>query len=325
MPARNVNNCFGDGSPSWNVEFPAGSLTAAEIIAYLPHWLKSIDVIDRFIRNGGGAMVIVKMINEYRDLPGGVDMERNSVLIMMQNAMRYYGLHKWTAGKHSTFVDMSIWDSNDLRVHDFRVPRITHPKGGNAVTFNAPAGPVEFRDLALHVKKHPSGPDALDLTRCVAWACSHPQESWLFPDDYNRLVNLLGGARDVTFANSDSEAFTRRSEVQIRPLAAAALSPSRLKAPGHSVSSRYKTSSVRNGGPQSQLTRSLTQVRSKPTAHSEKRSRQPLTSLTTSRPQVAETVSYDDPSTSPPVMRLTRSRVPASSLPAAENFTVSAP
>jgi hypothetical protein len=325
MPARSVNNCFGDGSPSWNVEFPAGSLTAAEIIAYLPHWLKSIDVIDRFIRNGGGAMVIVKMINEYRDLPGGVDMERNSVLIMMQNAMRYYGLNKWTAGKHNTFVDMSIWDSNDLRVHDFRVPRITHPKSGNAVSFNARAGPVEFRDLALHVKKHPSGPDALDLTRCVAWACSHPQESWLFPDDYGRLVNLLGGARDVIFANSDSEAFTRRSEVQVRPLAVAALTHRGLEAPGHAASRGYKTSSVRNVGPQSQLTRTLTQVHSKPTARPEKRSRQPLTSLTTSRPRVVETVSCDDPSTSPPIMRLTRSRVAASNLTSAETFTVSAP
>jgi hypothetical protein len=31
------------------LSFPSGNLTAAEILAYLPHWLKSVDVVDRFV------------------------------------------------------------------------------------------------------------------------------------------------------------------------------------------------------------------------------------------------------------------------------------
>jgi hypothetical protein len=308
MRARRINNCFGDGSPGWNVEFPTGNLTAAEIIAYLPHWLKSVDVINRLICNGGGAGIIVEMVNEFRHPPEGIDMKRNSILIMMQNAMRYFGFKQWTVGSHINFVDMGIWDSNYLSVAQFRCPRITHPKRGHAVAFNAPAGPVEFRDLALHVKKHPSGPDALDLTRCVAWACSHPQQSWLFPDDYDKLVNLLGGARNVIPANTDSEAFTRRSNRQVAPLAAPAPTQRRFTAPN---GLRAQPPNRARQQPPSRL----------------QRSRQPLTSLNTLNAfhvEAVQKVCHDSsPSFSPPFMRLTRSRVALSSPASVQTFTVS--
>ncbi|KAF2245063.1 hypothetical protein BU26DRAFT_568369 [Trematosphaeria pertusa] len=66
-----VNNAFGAGSPSWNLPFPNGDLTAAEIIAYCPHRLKSVDVIDCFVTNGGKSHAISIMINEFRYQPGG--------------------------------------------------------------------------------------------------------------------------------------------------------------------------------------------------------------------------------------------------------------
>jgi hypothetical protein len=79
------NNAFGVGCASWNLPFPTGNLTAVEILAYLPHWLKSVDVIDRFVTNGGKSYTIAAIINEFRDLPGDGDgiFRPNSAQIMM--------------------------------------------------------------------------------------------------------------------------------------------------------------------------------------------------------------------------------------------------
>lgn len=85
------NNAFGANSPSWNLSFPNGNLTAAEIIAYFPHWLKSIDVIDRFITNGGRSTTVAAMINEFRHQPTGEVFQPNSAQIMMSYAMRRAG------------------------------------------------------------------------------------------------------------------------------------------------------------------------------------------------------------------------------------------
>ncbi|KAF2708621.1 hypothetical protein K504DRAFT_432991 [Pleomassaria siparia CBS 279.74] len=210
MP-RSVANAFGRGSPSWNLEFPEGNLTAAEIIAYCPHWLKSIDVIDRFIRNGATSTVLAAVVNEFRDLP--VKMHRNSLCIMMQNAMRAADYEGWTAGSHQQHVrdTLSEWDESDISVTGFRCPWETHPKQGNAAGCNLRAKPMNFRDLARHVAQHPSGPDALDLTRCVAYALSHPNQNYFFPTDFERLVNRLGGPRDPVLANADTHVFQPRT------------------------------------------------------------------------------------------------------------------
>lgn len=64
---RAANDAFGTESPHWNLEFHRGNATAAEIVAYLPHAMKSIDVIDRFVTNGGKAMVFAAM-GKFRNL-----------------------------------------------------------------------------------------------------------------------------------------------------------------------------------------------------------------------------------------------------------------
>lgn len=196
------NNAFGIGSPSWNLPFPSGNLTAAEILAYLPHWLKSIDVVDRFVTNGGKSLTIAAMINEFRYLPGNGDtvFRPNSVQIMMSYGMRRAGFQNWTVSSHHEYPRSSpnLLDTN-LDVSNFRTPCETHPKTGppgydiKQLKHNKAADPVEFKDLARHVKSHPSGNDALDLARCVQYALAHGDEQWFFPDDFGALVHKLGG------------------------------------------------------------------------------------------------------------------------------------
>jgi hypothetical protein len=209
---RAANDAFGKTSPHWNLPFHAGNATAAEILTYLPHWLKSVDVINRFVMNGGKAKVISSMLNKFRYLPGkdGI-IQMNSVCVMMQCAMRAFRGETWTAGTHyhSLVHPNTDFDPTSLNVSEFRTPHITHPKGGSKKRENVAARPIQFHDLAEAVKEHPSDDDALDLTRCVLYAIDHPEESWCFPDDFSALVNHLGGPSTPSHSHTDTQAFQR--------------------------------------------------------------------------------------------------------------------
>jgi hypothetical protein len=181
--------------------------------------LKSVDVVDRFITNGGKAYTIAAMINEFRRLPGVGDttFRPNSAQIMMSYNMRRAGYQDWTVGTHAEFSRPNpLRKENDLDVRGFRAPRETHPKSAPSgqisedLQHNAEPNPVELKALVLHVKVHPSGYDALDLTRCIHYAIAHPDEIWYFPDDFTVLVNKLGGPTTVTHSHLDRQVFNRR-------------------------------------------------------------------------------------------------------------------
>lgn len=216
MAAIAKNNAFGAGSPSWNLSFPEGNLTAAEILAYLPHWLKSVDVILRFVNNGGRSVTITYLLDKLRVMPTS-NYKPNSTTVMMHYAMRRAGKEEWTIGTRHEFENDREYDENSLYVGDFRPPRLTHPKSASTkqkakkedLTRNWAADPIPFKDLALHVREHPSGSDALDLTRCVEYALKHPNEQWLFPTDFVKLVNHLGGPLPVTHSHLDKQLFAR--------------------------------------------------------------------------------------------------------------------
>jgi hypothetical protein len=213
------NNAFGAGAPSWNLPFPFGALTAAEIVTYGPHWLKSVDVIDRFLSHGARTSVIAALINEFRIFPHERIFTPNSTLVMMSYAMRKAGYDGWCVMKHFEYPREFLRPEDDLNVAYFRTPRITHPKGvkssdPNYVLHNQDSPPIPFKDLALHVKKHPSGDDALDLTRCVVYAVEHEDEVWMFPTDFQRLIAHLGGPATVTHAHLDRQVFARRNHVK---------------------------------------------------------------------------------------------------------------
>ncbi|KAF2014113.1 hypothetical protein BU24DRAFT_451259 [Aaosphaeria arxii CBS 175.79] len=212
MARGSVKDAFGEGAPPSNLDFPRGNLTAAEIIAYFPHWLKSVDVIQRFANNGATAKVIAQMMNRFRTFDHHISYPANSITIMMQHPMRRQH-PQWTLGKYITFLteaEKRAWNNLNIDVGGFRTPRITHPKAGNMNhAANHPVPPINFRDLARHIKQHPTGDDALDLTRCVQYAINNPEREWLFPRDFQRLVNRIGGPKQVSNGNLDRAVFTR--------------------------------------------------------------------------------------------------------------------
>lgn len=251
-------NAFGVGSPSWNTPFPIGNLTAAEILAYLPHWLKSVDVVDRFIANGGRSHTVAVIINDHRNLPKDKVFNSNSAQIMMSYGMRRAGFKGWKVGTHHEFTrpDPSMRE-DDLDVQDFRTPRETHPKKAPSKTptgllkVNVEADPIDFKDLALHVKKHPGGNDALDLARCVAYALTHQEETWMFPTDFELLVNKLGGPATITSQHHDRQIFNRREKAKFPGLSKSKIRKTR-KPTGPSImprSRRLATSSTLPAAP----------------------------------------------------------------------------
>ncbi|KAF2122158.1 hypothetical protein BDV96DRAFT_640221 [Lophiotrema nucula] len=195
-------------APSYNLPFPNGNITAVEILTFLPTWIKSWDVIERFCSNGGTAAIMAYIINEHR-VQGHGAMYANAIYHMMKGSMAYKKGDEnksWTFRKHKVPED---WDDEVIDVSRFRIPRETHAYPPNNWKKNEEAKPVSFMSLADGVKKLPTGDDALDLTLCVEWHLQNPEEEAWFPNDYQKLVEMLGGPKEVQLDNWDRTIFHR--------------------------------------------------------------------------------------------------------------------
>jgi len=195
-----------EGAPSQNLPFPREpcNITITELICFLPQWLKSIDVIDRAVSNGGSAGTVAKMINLLRNT-GDEGIGSCSVLRMMQASMRKRDgpqYAHWAVGNHTPPPGHN---SSNISIAGFRTPRQTH-KDRTKAPLNTP-----FKDLAKNVKVFPQITDVLDLTRCVQYHMhpAHQHEEWNFPDDFQKLVNHLGGPAKVTPLHLDGAIFER--------------------------------------------------------------------------------------------------------------------
>jgi hypothetical protein len=182
------------GAPSPNLDFPVGNMSIAELAAFHPGAIKSWDVIDRYCGNGGSQASFAVMINHFRVMPRG-SIPNNSVYRMMKGGMQQRAKVEerytdWTPGSHHQYHDKERFDSASISVTGFRMASA----GRNKLS----APPIPIKDLAIGVKTFPLGDDALDLTRAVQYCLAHPDEVWMYPTDYERLVNQL--PQDLRFA-----------------------------------------------------------------------------------------------------------------------------
>lgn len=198
------------GAPPANLAFPAGNFTIPEIAAFHPEAIKSWDMIDRFCANGGSSAVYTAMINHYRIMPRG-PVTNNSVYRMMKGPMQKRGtvdekFKDWTVGIHNNIEGLDEVDPESISVTGFRTPM----DGKNPCV----ASPIPIRNFANGIKTFPTGPDALDLTRAVQYCQNHPDEQWVYPTDYERLINLIGPAT-VKRAHLDGAAFVRYTTIKL--------------------------------------------------------------------------------------------------------------
>lgn len=197
-------------APASNLDFPIGNITLAEFAAFHPNGIRSWDAIDRFCGNGLSQATLSKMINEFRDMTRG-PITTNSVYRMFKGSIT--ARHKadpshvpswqdWTTGIHHQYRDDNTHRPGNISVIGFRTPA----DGKN--TKSAP--PIQIRDLAKGVKRFPSGHDALDLTRAVEYCIANPNEDWMYPNDYERLINKIGAA-PPRFEHQDAQAIARHT------------------------------------------------------------------------------------------------------------------
>jgi hypothetical protein len=209
------------GAPAPNLDFPLGNLTIAEMAAFHPEALKSWDVIDRYCGNGGTQAAFATMINHFRVMARG-PIPNNSVYRMMKGSMQQRAkveerYKDWTAGSHHQYHDEERFDPASVSITGFR----TAADGRN----KSSAAPIPIKDLAIGVKTFPTGNDALDLTRAVQYCLAHPDEVWMYPTDYERLVNQLpqdarfakypAGPAPVQAAHHDSAVINRYTSAKV--------------------------------------------------------------------------------------------------------------
>jgi hypothetical protein len=198
-------------APPPNLDFPVGNMTLAEMAAFHPEAIKSWDVIDRYCGNGGSQASFTAMINHFRSMTRG-PISNNSVYRMMKGSMQRRAkvedhYKDWTTGIHHQYHDAMRFDPTSVSVTGFRTPA----DGKN----QSIASPISIASLANGVKTFPTGDDALDLTRAVRYCQDHPDEEWMYPADYERLVNRLGGPALVRPGHYDRAVIARYTSAQV--------------------------------------------------------------------------------------------------------------
>ncbi|KAF2034153.1 hypothetical protein EK21DRAFT_48352, partial [Setomelanomma holmii] len=194
---------FGPRAPSRVLPFPAGAnLTSYEILAFLPNAIHCADVVYRFVSNGAGRHVLWVIVNTARDFPD--EWHANCCGTYMYKAMKAAGYDAWTVTTHNNWHDArrTIWDEAGLDVTDFRTPSEVHGEADWAEN-------IPFASLAVDVRRMPQGNDALDLTRMVQHCVRHPQEKWMYPRDYAKLLSHIGGPVPIRPAHTDRTLFER--------------------------------------------------------------------------------------------------------------------
>lgn len=207
---------FGDTAPAYTLPFPKkANLTAVEILAFLPNSIKRADVVYRMISNGGTRKSIYTIVNTHRDL--GAEWSANCCGEAMYKTMQKAGFTKWTIKRHHLWhADRKAsWDRTKLDVGDLQT------------VHGVPGRDVSFRTLADNVRMMPEGHDALDLTKMIQYCVQNPEDEWRYPQDYEELLDLLGGPAEVREENADEAVFGRWEDRKPPPPIAKPTLPSR--------------------------------------------------------------------------------------------------
>jgi hypothetical protein len=175
-------------------------------------------MVYRLVANGMSAKVGAVIINTFRILPDGPTTS-NGIYHMCKETMRGAGYgDSWVFGSMPAIVARDVANSGVARnphlldVHGFKTEFELFPerggRGGGSLQ------EWKFADLAKGLKKMPEGDDALDLTRMVQYAVDHPEDNFVFPNDYDLLLQLVGGPAQPTAQHFDAAVFDRWDKVR---------------------------------------------------------------------------------------------------------------
>lgn len=198
VPHPNANKIFLRNLPGHCYTLPNVPLnfTLVDIIVFLPNWFKNKNIALRFMSNHLTANVHFAIFEEHRECNFKDDYEREkakkTITDEYRKAMRSHPQNRgWTKAKHTEPLG---WDPKLIAMDGFV------PDDARLPTYRQ-LPPVPLRDLMIGVKKLPEGTHAGDLTRCVQFALTRP-EDFVFPDDLPRILDHVGRT-EVTTAHTD--------------------------------------------------------------------------------------------------------------------------
>ncbi|KAJ4337675.1 hypothetical protein N0V95_008256 [Ascochyta clinopodiicola] len=196
---RDTKCTLGANAPTERLDFGKwGNYTAVELLVFLPKTIRNFDVARRLTRNGLGIQTMTNIINAFR-MWDKHPAPPQSILKKVHAAMRDHPDYKHWKTRDAVNEDSPDHDRTDLALQGFILQCIRFPANGWKVQTSIP-----FKSLAIDVQIFPDGDDALDLTRCVRYAADHPGETWIYPEDFERLTTMLGGPGRVRIEHCDA-------------------------------------------------------------------------------------------------------------------------
>ncbi|KAF3044960.1 hypothetical protein E8E11_005181 [Didymella keratinophila] len=212
VPHPNATKIFLRNLPGHCYTLPNVPLnfTLVEIIVLLPNWFKNKNIALRFMSNYLTANLHFAIFEEHRECNFKDDYEREkakkTITDEYRKAMRSHPQNRsWTKAKHSEPLG---WDPKLIAMGGFVPDDARLPQYHRLPS-------VPLHDLMIGVKKLPEGTNAGDLTRCVQFALTRP-EDFVFPDDLPRILDHVGRTK-VTTAHTDRaivRAYTDRMRKQ---------------------------------------------------------------------------------------------------------------
>jgi hypothetical protein len=198
-------------APPSDLTFPPNArLTAYELLAFFPNSIRSPAIIYRFASNGASRRAIWSVVNEARDLQK--EWTGNQCGTAITKTMNRAGYLNWTMTGHEHWhaTRKDLWDESNLGVIDFAAPGEQHTESQLGKS-------LLFKDLAISIRRWPHGNEALDLTRMVGYCIQNPGERWMYPQDYDRLLSVLGGPALIGPRHLDREIFKQWAGVKPSP------------------------------------------------------------------------------------------------------------
>ncbi|KAF2742286.1 hypothetical protein M011DRAFT_371732, partial [Sporormia fimetaria CBS 119925] len=189
-----------------DLPFPPGAkMTAVELLTFFPRCLNLHNFVYRFISNGGTRNAIWDIICKNRVLEKQYTADACGGT--MYQAMRRAGYEGWSMKKHQQWhvKNKENWDGDNIDVS--YGPKARSERDSSTPPLRPRS--IPFAELATDVKNFPKGRNALDVTRMVRYAVKHSRVRWMYPEQYDELLALVGGAAKVEPHHYDRAVFER--------------------------------------------------------------------------------------------------------------------
>ncbi|RAR11788.1 hypothetical protein DDE83_004385 [Stemphylium lycopersici] len=211
-----TGSIFGSNAVTRYLSIPqTGSITAVEIMVFLPELIRSYDVAYRLVQNGAIAKTLTKIVAFHRVPIKNKELNSNPMRKALQNSMRHR-IKEWTETRHHQgLYDVAgqIWDSGNLTLAGCINHSEDQQEEDQINHLRTPVANVLFSSLANGVSVFPCGSNALDLTDCVKIAVANEELPFMFPRDFDWLTNFKHGQKLVLNDHRDREAFDSWAQV----------------------------------------------------------------------------------------------------------------